>query len=330
MKPIIVAEASCNHLGDLQRAIALVEAAAAAGADFIKWQVWSPGAMVLDTNYVIEGGPWHGRSLASLYDEAWTPWKWLPTLFERARKCGIRTSCSVFDIEALAYLESIGCEAYKVASYEIVDLPLIAAIARTGRPIALSTGMASEEEIFRACDVCDDVGSIEDVTLLKCTSAYPALASAANLHTMHHLRSYAKAGVSDHTLGTIVPVVATAFGATMIEKHLTLSRADGGPDAGFSSEPAEFKAMVDAVREAAASIGEVRYGPTEEERPQLQFRRSTWWAMDISVGQTILPEHLTTARPALGIEPRFIDQLIGKPAKRSAKAHTPVTKEFLP
>lgn len=334
--PTIVAEISANHLGGLDRAIALIEAAKGAGADAVKLQCWAPGTMCIDPHYVIDAGPWKGQHLCALYDEAWTPWDWFPVLWQRAQNVGIEIFSSVFDVEALAFLESLNCPRYKIASFELVDLPLIAAVARTCKPIVLSTGMANEEQIFRAITAVDPngytKGQFGGITVLKCTSSYPSLAAGANLATMRdmdYLGNAIRVGVSDHSLGTTVPVVATALGATMIEKHLTLRRADGGPDAKFSSEPHEFKAMVDAVHEAAASIGEVRYGPTDEELPQLQFRRSLWWVADLAEGQTILPEHLQTARPALGLEPRFLDQLIGKPAKRATRCQTPVTKDWL-
>lgn len=337
MTPTIVAELSCNHLGGIDRALELILAARYAGATACKFQCWSPELMV-GGDYVVQGNmdlnapqsPWTGQSLNGLYAVAHSPWDWFPKLFACARELEMEAFASVFDYKALAYMESLGCPRYKIASFEITDLPLIRAVARTGKPIIISTGMASEEEIFvaerTAVDACHGISC----TLLQCTSAYPAAVGDANLSTMDQLSNFASGfGVSDHTIGTTVPVVATVLGATMIEKHLTLRRSDGGPDAAFSSEPNEFAEMVRAVTLAASSLGEVRYGPTESEKPQLQFRRSLWWAKDIEEGETIFEQHIQSSRPAMGIEPRFIDDLIGKPAKLAAKAGDPVTKEFL-
>lgn len=319
--PYIVAEASCNHLGDIHRASYLIEAAKEAGADAIKFQCWAQDRMVLGS-HTIAGSTWNGQDMQALYREAWTPWPWFSVLFKHARNIGIDCFASVFDHESLAFLESLGCPRYKIASFEITDLPLIEAVAKTGKPAILSTGLASESEIEAACDLFDD-----ELTLLKCTSAYPATARLANLATIDHLRGYCGAvGISDHTLGLAIPVAATALGATMIEKHLTISRADGGPDAAFSSEPHEFKAMADACREAAAAIGEVRYGPAEAELPSLQFRRSLYWAKDIQAGETITREHLRTARPALGLPPKAMYGLVGTKAKYAAQRHTAVSE----
>lgn len=334
MTPYIVAEASCNHLGSLRRAYALVLRAKECGADAIKFQCWHRDHMVLGS-HTIAGSTWNGQDMQALYAEAWTPWEWFPALFELARRIGIDCFASVFDHESLAFLESLGCPRYKIASFEITDLPLIGAVAKTGKPIVLSTGMATHLEICAAIS-CALTGSNRDVTKLVCTSAYPATAADANLRRVAQWHAvgkdsienptYIKTGLSDHTLGLAVPVAATALGATMIEKHLTLSRADGGPDAGFSSEPHEFKAMVDACREAAAALGEVRYGPTEAELPSLQFRRSLYWAKDIVEGETITREHLRTARPALGLPPNAMYELIGTKAKHAAQRHTPVSE----
>lgn len=324
--PYIVAEISCNHLGRLERALTLIDAAKKAGADAVKFQCWARDMMVL-TDHRIEGTAWNTRSMKELYAEAWTPWNWFPALFEHAKRVGIECFASVFDHESLAFLEGLGCPRYKIASFEIVDLSLIKAVAKTGKPIVISTGMASEDEVFDAVELAD---LFTDVTVLKCTSAYPAAAAGANLATLRVLTEYdylpedASVGLSDHTLGLVVPVAATVLGATMIEKHLTLNRSDGGPDAAFSSEPHEFRAMVDACREAAQAIGEVRYGPTEEEKPSLQFRRSLYWARDIEAGETITREHLRTARPALGASPADLPKYLGCTASRDLAFGDPV------
>ena len=310
--PYIVAEVSCNHLGSLDRALALIAAAAAAGADAVKFQCWADDKMVLG-DYTIAGTVWAGQDMRALYAEAWTPWDWFPKLFFHARRVGIECFASVFDHESLAFLEGLNCPRYKIASFEIVDLPLIEAVAKTGKPIVISTGMATWDEMVQARAAARRGYEYVDVTLLKCTSAYPATAASANLATIEVIGS---AGVSDHTLGLAVPVAATALGATMIEKHLTLSRSDGGPDAAFSSEPHEFKAMVDACREAALSIGEVRYGPTESELPSLQFRRSLYWAEPLAPGSYVQRRHLRIARPALGAAPADLSKFINRRTTR--------------
>lgn len=311
--PYIVAEISASHLGSFDRALALIDAAAHAGADAVKFQCWKDGTMVLGEHTIVGTG-WHGENMRELYRDAWTPWEWFPKLFDYARAHRIDCFASVFDYESLSFLERLNCPRYKIASFEIVDLPLIEAVARTGKPIVISTGMATWVEIERAFWAAHP--NI-DITLLKCTSAYPATAAGANLATMNGSKWW-KVGLSDHTLGLVVPVAATALGATMIEKHLTLQRSDGGPDAAFSSEPHEFKAMVAACREAALAIGEVRYGPTDAEIPSLQFRRSLYWAKAVALGDRISREHLRTARPALGESPAKLDEFIGRTA---TKAH---------
>lgn len=318
--PCIVAEVSCNHLGRFDRALDLIDAAKRAGADAVKFQCWASGLMCLDSEFVPHGTPWDRRTLKSLYRDAWTPWPWFPRLFSYAKEIGIECFASVFDHESLRFLEGLGCPRYKIASFEITDLPLIEAVAKTGKPIVISTGMATFAEIelaFRA------TGRRIDVTLLKCTSTYPASNADANLTTLAALAMWGSCGISDHTLGLVVPVAATALGATMIEKHLTLCRAAGGPDAAFSSEPHEFRAMVDACREAALALGTVSYGPTEAEKPSLQFRRSLYWVADLPVGTYVRPEHIRTARPSLGDPPSVLPQLLWRRLLRDVKYGEP-------
>lgn len=325
--PYIVAEIGASHNRSLPVAYRLLDAAKDAGADGVKLQCWQQERMVINDRR-ISGSTWNGRSMQSLYAEAWTPWDWFPKLFRHAKDIEIECFSSVFDHESLSMLEELDCPRYKIASFEITDLPLIEAVARTGKPLVISTGMATLNEIADAVDAAES-GGATSITLLKCTSAYPAPASEANLAAMNALCLFGGCGkgVSDHTLGIAVAVAATANGAHMIEKHLTLNRSDGGLDASFSSEPHEFKAMVEACREAAAAIGEVRYGPTEAELPSLQFRRSLYWAKDIAEGDIITREHLRTARPALGLPPKAMYDMIGKPASRAAKAFEPVTEQ---
>lgn len=274
-KPFIVAELSASHNGRLGRALNIVAAAAHAGADAVKFQLFDPAKMA-PADMVIAEGPWAGRNARDLYAEAQTPREWFPTLFDYARQQGIEAFSSVFDVDGLAFLESIDCPRYKISSFEIVDLELIRSVAATGKPIMISTGMATKEEIedARCCALL--ANPCFDVTMLKCTSAYPATAADANLSTMRPMGGWqADYGLSDHTLGIGVAAAATALGATVIEKHLTLKRSDGGPDAAFSMEPAEFAAMVKACRDAAAAIGTVRYGHTEAERVHLQLKGRT-------------------------------------------------------
>lgn len=294
MTPLIVAELGASHNGSFDRAMMLVKAAAEAGADAIKLQTFEPSQMA-DPGVIIQSGPWAGRELVDLYAETHTPKHWHAPLFALAKELGMEAFSSVFHKGDIDFLETLNCSRYKISSFELLDLPLIRHAASTNKPIIISTGMATRKEIEAAGFEVFRAGG-ENLTLLKCTSSYPSVATEANLQTMFGRESYvwdrgnfplsiacsfhgggkdfsAEIGVSDHTLGLGVAVAAVALGATMIEKHLTLSRSDGGPDAAFSSEPDEFAAMVKACREAAAALGEVRYGPTESEMSSLPLRR---------------------------------------------------------
>jgi sialic acid synthase SpsE len=291
----IVAELSCNHLGSRERAFRIADAAANAGADMFKVQVWSPDTMCVDRGYTLEHGPWAGRRLFDLYQEAFTPWEWLPGLFAYCRKLGVEPFGAAFDAESVDYLCSLGVERLKVASFELVDIPLIRYMASKGKPMILSTGMATLMEIDSAIYWSEPC----PVTILACTSVYPAKPKDANLAAA--VANYgASWGLSDHSMGIGVAVSAAALGAVMIEKHLTLSRSDGGPDAGFSMEPAEFAQMVTECRRAAAAVGEVKYGPGPNESTAL--RRSLWVVKDTKAGEPlILGQNVRTARPALGL-----------------------------
>lgn len=324
MKPFIVAEMSANHMGSLKRAIDIVEAAAEAGADAIKVQTWSPGRMCVDRTYTLQHGPWAGQRLFDLYEEAFLPWGWHRPIFERARLRGLVPFSAAFDWEAVDFLETLGVDRHKVASFELTDLPLIRYMASKGKPMILSTGMATWREIGEALAAAARAPAL---TVLQCTSSYPAPPEHANLRTLREMaRRAERVGLSDHTLGHDAAVVATALGATYIEKHLTLSRADGGPDAGFSSEPREFAAMVQAVRRAAATLGEVRYGPGPGEDPGL--RRSLWVLQDICEGEALrFGVNVATARPALGLP--CATPLTGRRAAVNLKAGTPLLQEHL-
>lgn len=324
----IVAELSCNHEGRFNRAMQLIDAAAQSGADAIKLQTWTPGKMA--SKHTIESGPWAGRNLQSLYDEAQTPWGWHKPLFDYAKKRGMIGFSTPFDLGALEFLESINCPMYKIASFEIVDLELIKACAKTGKPLIISTGMATQEEIIAAVDVVMTIAGMgADLTLLKCTSAYPAPFEDCNLKTMEAMSKYAaKVGLSDHTKGIAVPIAATVMGADVIEKHLTLSRKEG-LDAEFSLEPSEFKQMVTECRNAEKSIGVVHYGPTRSEGPSFALRRSLHFSKDIHTGEVLTADHVTTARPGTGEHPAMLFTLIGRTMLETAEAGTPIKKEML-
>lgn len=309
-KPFIVAELSANHNGSFERAMKLVEAAAKAGADAIKLQTWLPDSMCLDHGYVLERGQWKGRRMVDLYREAFTPWDWHKPLFKRANELGMVAFSSPFDRESVDFLETLDCQIYKIASFELVDLPLIRYVASKGKPIIMSIGMASQQEasdaVHAACSC--------DLTLLKCTSQYPADASEANLSTMYdmNMRFRCDVGLSDHSHGIGVAVAASALGAAVIEKHLTLSRADGGLDASFSMEPHEFAQMVTECRRAVKAIGQVKYGGELTE-----LRRSLFYARELPSGHILEERDFRTARPATGLKPSQLPRLIGK---RLAKA----------
>ena len=310
----VCAELSANHNGSLKRALDIVDAAARAGADLFKIQTWKPGTMCLDPSYKVKGGPWQGRSLTDLYEEAWTPWGWHKPIFDRARERGMIPFSAAFDIESVDFLEELGVDRHKVASFEITDLHLIRYMANTGKPILLSTGMATEAEIAVAMGIC------KDVTPLKCTSSYPAEAKDANLATM---AGWERWGLSDHSLGIGVAVAAAALGACYIEKHLTLDRKLGGLDAGFSLEPDEFTQMVQACHQAAEAYGERKYGGESQ-----ALRRSLWVAKDIPKGTELdLGYTIRTARPALGLP--CATNLRGMRASRDLKAGTPLTEDCI-
>ena len=324
MKPEIVAELSCNHLGSLDRAMALVDDAAKAGADAVKLQVWHHDRMVLDKSYILPDGPWAGRNLAALYEDAETPWDWVPQIFNRARANRIEAFASVFDTAALAFLEDCGCPRYKIASFELVDTPLIEAVARTGKPMIISTGMATMGEIGYAVEAARQ-GGCTNLTLLKCTSAYPAPPSSIWLPGIDWLQGHfgCNVGLSDHTQGIGIAIAAVALGATMIEKHFTLSRSDGGPDAAFSAEPQELAQLVRECKAVAQAL-QVPDVQTSED-PQRRLRRSLYYARDINAGDTITAQDLCTARPMRGRYPYEIQSIIGTECKHNVTKNQPVS-----
>lgn len=287
---IIVAEVGAAHNGSYETAMRLVDAASDAHADAVKFQCW--GEQMAAPGHIIADGPWKGRDLADLYREARTPWSWFPDLFDYAKHCGLIPFASVFDRESVDYMESLGCPMYKIASAELVDLPLIRYVASKGKPMVLSTGMATEAEIDAAVDTMGVAG----FTLLQCVSAYPAVPADANLRTMASWRC--DKGLSDHTLGSTTACVAVALGATMIEKHIGLDRT--GLDGGFCTLPDEFAQFVRDVRDAAACLGSVRYGPLPSEASTLALRRSLWVVRDVKAGEPVTPENVRSLRPAGG------------------------------
>jgi len=331
---LFIAELSGNHNGDLGRALALVDAAAEAGAGAVKLQTYTADGMTLDSDrpeFLIGAGtPWAGRRLHELYQEAATPWAWHEPLFERAAEHGLLALSTPFDHEALTFLEALDPPAHKIASFELVDLELIAAVAATGRPVVMSTGMATAEEIDEAVTTARAHG-VEDLTLLRCNSAYPAPATEMDLRTLPDLaaRWSVTVGLSDHSLGATAVISAVALGARVIEKHLTLRRADGGPDASFSLEPAELAEQVAVVREAEAALGAVRYGPSPAEANSRAFRRSLFVVVDLAAGDVLTRENVRCIRPADGLAPRHLPEVLGRPVARPVAAGTPVSWDLL-
>jgi pseudaminic acid synthase len=325
----MIAEMSANHNQNFNEAVEIIQAAKQCGADAVKLQTYTPDTLTLDCHsecFRIEGTPWKGKTLYNLYAEAYTPWEWQPELKKIADEVGIILFSTPFDTTSVDFLEDhVNVPAYKIASFEIVDIPLIEYVARKGKPIIMSTGMTSLEEIKEAVEAARKAGA-GDIALLKCTSAYPALPEEMNLRTIPHLAETFQvvAGLSDHTLGIAVPVAAAAIGASVIEKHFTLSRNNGGPDASFSLEPDEFREMVEAIRTVEKAMGEVCYGLTPREERNKVFRRSLFVVKDIKAGEILTEEHVRSIRPGCGLHPRFLKDIIGKKAKRDLKKGTPM------
>ena len=328
MSVFIIAELSANHNGSIEQAIATIEAAADAGADAIKLQTYTADTITLDHDgpgFVIEEGLWKGRKLYDLYKEAHTPWDWHEMLFQTARDLGLVCFSSPFDPTAVDLLESLDNPIYKVASFEITDIPLIEYIASKGKPVVISTGIATEEDIELALDACHRMNN-NQVTLLKCTSAYPAPVEEANLLTMVDMkhRFGVPTGLSDHTMGHAVAAAAVALGATMIEKHFILDRSMGGVDSAFSMEPAEFRTMVDQIRLTESALGSVTYEMTEKKLKARQFSRSLYAVKDIAPGERFTNENVRSIRPGLGAHPKTFSQLNGTPSKRAFPEGTPI------
>ena len=316
--PYVIAELSGNHLGDIERAFALMEAVSQAGADAVKIQTYTADTITIDhdgPDFKIDGGPWAGRTLYELYQEAHTPWAWHEALFAKARQLGLTIFSSPFDPAAVAFLDDLGAPAFKVASFELIDLPLIECMARTGKPLIMSTGLATAAEISEAVDAARGTGCTE-LALLHCTSGYPTPPDEANLAMLRKLaeRFDAVVGLSDHTLGTAVAVSAVALGAAIVEKHVALRRADGGPDAGFSLEPEEFAEMAAACGTAWRAIGTADIERTPAELENLIFRRSLYVVKNIKAGEIFNAENLRAIRPGHGVAPKHLPALLGRRA----------------
>ena len=329
----IIAEMSGNHAHDFERAVRIMEAAKNAGADAIKLQTYTPDTMTIDSAepwFRISGTAWNGRSLFELYGEACTPWEWQPRLRDAAVQIGLGFLSTPFDSTAVDFLESLKVPAHKIASFEIVDLPLLRRVAQTGKPILLSTGMATLAEIDEAVTTIRAAGG-EQLALLKCTSAYPALPDGLNLSTIPNLAEAFSlpVGLSDHSLELAVPVAAVVLGACIIEKHLTLSRADGGPDSDFSLEPDEFGEMVHAVRVAEKSLGGVHYGVSEREADSRVFRRSLFVVRDVRAGEPLTSDNVRVIRPGYGLHSRHLKEVLGRRVARDVARGTPLSWELV-
>ncbi|MEI8309168.1 MAG: pseudaminic acid synthase [Verrucomicrobiota bacterium] len=331
--PFIIAEMSGNHNQSLERALEIVAAVAKTGAHALKIQTYTPDTMTIDLDereFHINDPKslWDGSSLYELYGKAHTPWGWHQPIFERAAALGLVAFSTPFDDTSVDFLESLNVPCYKIASFENTDLPLIRRVAATGKPMIISTGMASLSELDETVRAARD-GGCKDLILLKCTSTYPATPENTNLLTIPHLRDlfHCEAGLSDHSMGVGVSVAAVALGATVIEKHFTLNRADGGVDSDFSMEPAEMKQLVIETRQAWRALGQISYCPTEDEKKSLQFRRSLYVVKNIKSGEPFTPENLRSIRPGLGLSPKYLTRVIGKLAACDLARGTPLSWE---
>ncbi|EHW0693042.1 pseudaminic acid synthase [Vibrio parahaemolyticus] len=333
-RPYIIAEMSGNHNGDITRAIELIKAAKDAGADAVKLQTYTADTITINHDseeFMIRGGLWDGSKLYDLYEQAHTPWDWHKTLFDEAEKLGITIFSSPFDHTAVDFLESLNAPAYKIASFELIDLPLIRKVAATGKPMIMSTGNANLAEIEEAVAAAKAAGAI-DIVLLHCTSGYPTPASQANISTMAVMRDAfdVEVGLSDHTMDIGVSVAAVALGACVIEKHFTLARADGGPDSAFSLEKEELKSLVTNCNMAFESIGKPNFISTEVELQTKVHRRSLYVVKDIKKGEVFTEEHVRSIRPGNGILPKFLDDVIGAKATENVSFGTPLSfKHYL-
>ena len=320
-KVFIIAELSANHNGSIEVALETIKAAKRAGADCIKFQTYTADTITIDSNkddFLIKGTIWEGKNLYKLYQEAFTPWEWHETLFKAAEAEGLICFSSPFDKSSVDFLEKLNVPAYKIASFEITDIPLIEYVASKGKPVIISTGIAETEDIQLALDACRRMGN-NNIALLKCTSSYPAPINEANIIMIKDLaeRYDVVSGLSDHTMGSTVPIVATCFGAKIIEKHFILDHSIGGPDASFSMDKAEFTAMVKAVREAESAIGVVDYTLTEKQAKGKDFSRSLYVVEDIKEGEVITENNVRSIRPGFGLHPKHLKDILGKKVTRN-------------
>ena len=333
--PFIIAEMSGNHNQSLGRALEIVEAAAKTGAHALKIQTYTPDTMTLDLDerefHISDPNSlWAGTSLYKLYGQAYTPWEWHKPIFERASELGMIAFSTPFDDTAVDFLESLTVPCYKIASFENTDLPLIRRVAGTGKPLIISTGMATVAELDETVRAARQAGC-QDLILLKCTSTYPATAENTNILTIPHLRELfgCEVGLSDHTMGTGVSVASVALGATVIEKHFTLSRADGGVDSSFSMEADEMARLVVETQRASQALGRVTYGPTDAERGSIQFRRSIYVVRDVAAGESLTTENVRAIRPGHGLPPKYLDQVLGMRAIRDLQRGNALAWEML-
>uniref|UniRef100_UPI00404766C8 pseudaminic acid synthase n=1 Tax=Polynucleobacter sp. TaxID=2029855 RepID=UPI00404766C8 len=334
-KPFIIAEMSGNHNHSLERALKIIDAAAAAGVDAVKIQTYTADTMTLDLcdgdfRITDPNSLWYGKSLHSLYQDAYTPWEWHKPIFERCKENGIIGFSTPFDITAIRFLEELNVPCYKIASFENTDLVLIREVAATGKPLIISTGMASVAELDELIGTVRSAGC-EDFVLLKCTSSYPASPLNSNILTIPHMRDLFKCevGLSDHTMGVGVAVASVALGASVIEKHFTMLRADGGVDSAFSLEPEEMRSLVIETERAWQAIGHIQYGPTDAEIKSLQFRRSLYIVEDILSGDILTTQNLRAIRPGKGLPPKFLEFFLGRKVKKNLKKGTALTWDII-
>ncbi len=331
--PYVIAEVSANHNGSIDRALEIIKAASDAGVDAVKIQTYTPDTMTIDattSDFLIEDGLWKGRTLYDLYAEAHTPFEWTGRMFEYAESLGLTLFSSPFDETAVDLLASLGAPAYKVASFELVDLPLIAYIAKQKKPMLMSTGMASLQEVGDAIETARQNGC-DEIALFHCISSYPTPIDQANINAIDLLKREfdVEVGLSDHTLGNFASIVATGAGATLIEKHFTLSRDDGGVDSAFSLEPDEMQTLVRDTRAAFAALGDGKFSRQPAEESNKIFRRSLYFVADLAEGETISSEHVRRIRPGFGMSPKYYDQVIGMKLSKAVKRGDRVTRDVL-
>lgn len=333
--PFIIAEMSGNHNQSLERALKIVEVAAKTGVNALKIQTYTPDTMTIDKNdgeFLItdKNSLWTGKSLYELYKEAYTPWEWHKPIFDKCKECGILGFSTPFDFTAVDFLEELDVPIYKIASFENTDLPLIKKVAQTGKPLIISTGMTTVAELNDLVETAKQNGC-KDLILLKCTSSYPATPEGSNLLTIPHMRELfnCEVGLSDHTLGIGVAVASVALGATVIEKHFTLSRDEGGVDSAFSMEPSEMKQLVVETERAWQALGKINYTVTEQEKKSLQFRRSLYIVEDMKAGEIITERNMRAIRPGLGVSPKYYEKFLGKTVKNDVSRGIPVSFELI-